>query len=111
MAGWSGDVSGKPHNSHAQAVRLNVLPCESRRDTPDSCQAAESRPAPTPPEHALAGEQREGVAQVEAHGGAKLGVGAGAGAVAAEHATAHHVINHLQVLRGVAGSKHVGART
>ena len=62
----------------------------------------------TTPENALRGEQREGVAQVEAHGGAKLGVGAGAGAVAAVHAVPHHFLNHLQILRR-REAKHKGA--
>lgn len=43
------------------------------------------------------------MAQVEAHGGAKLGVGAGAGAVSPEDAIAHHVIDHLEVLQWVEG--------
>ena len=48
---------------------------------------------PTSPEDALGGEQREGVAQVEAHLRAELGVRARAGAVGAEDAVADDVIH------------------
>ncbi len=57
----------------------------------------------TAPEHALGGEQREAVAQVEAQLRPKHGERAGAGAVLAARAGRHHVGHQRQVLCGWAG--------
>jgi hypothetical protein len=55
----------------------------------------------TSPKHALGGEERECVPQVEAHLTPKFGERPCARPVSPEESIAHHIIHHLQVLRTV----------
>lgn len=84
---------------------LPQLPCPAAQPLVLPAHAASQQSASrgaaalTSPEDSLGGEEGEGVAQVEAHAGPKLGERAGACAVASQDAVAHHILNHFEVLQ------------